>query len=147
MSLVLALGNRIKDKTYLRSISDTIDALRDDNTLASWTRRTAPGFLPFSSLMPMVNPDPHMREARTVADSLIAKIPGWSATLPPARDIYGDPVLVPSGLVSRQQHPDKILSVNRELDESLAATGWYLSPPSPRGENTGGVDLNGHRAC
>ncbi len=100
-----------------------------------------PGFLPFSTFMPMVNPDPHMREIRSFADSLIARIPGWSSTLPPARDIYGDPVLVPSGLTSRQQHPKGILSVNRELDEMRATSGFYLSPPAARSENTGGVDL------
>jgi hypothetical protein len=140
-SAVLALMHRFNDKMYLKSIGDFIAALKDDNTIESWTKRTAPGFLPFSTLMPTVNPDPHMREVRTVADSLIARIPGWSSTLPPARDIYGDPVMVPSGLVSHQQHPAGILAVNRELDEMRAATGWYLSPPAARGENTGGVDL------
>lgn len=140
-SIVLALSHRFNDKMYLKSIGDFIAALKDDDTIASWTKRTAPGVLPFSTLMPMVNPDPHMREVRTVADSLIARIPGWSSSLPPARDIYGDPVLVPSGLTSHQQHPKGILSVNRELDEMRATSGWYLSPPAARGENTGGVDL------
>lgn len=141
MSIVLASMHRLNDKMYLKSIGDFIAALKDDDTIASWTKRTAPGVLPFSTLMPMVNPDPHMREVRSVADSLIAKIPGWSSSLPPARDIYGDPVLVPSGLTSHQQHPKGILSVNRELDEMRATSGWYLSPPAARGENTGGVDL------
>lgn len=141
MSIVLAMGHRFNDKMYLKSIGDFIAALKDDDTIESWARRTAPGVLPFSTLMPMVNRDPQMREVRTVADSLIAKIPGWSSTLPPARDIYGDPVLVPSGLTSHQQHPKGILSVNRELDEMRATSGWYLSPPAARGENTGGVDL------
>src|SRR6185437_4419808 len=140
-SIVLAMMHRFNDKMYLKSIGDFIAALKDDNTIESWTRRTVPGLLPFSSLMPQFNSDSNMREVRTVADSLIAKIPGWSDTLPPARDIYGDPVMVPSGLVSHQQHPAGILSVNRELEEMHAATGWYLSPPAARGENTGGVDL------
>lgn len=137
MSIVLAMGYRFNDKMYLKSIGDFIAALKDDDSVESWTRRTAPGILPFSTFMPMVNPDQHMREIRSFADSLIARIPGWSSTLPPVRDIYGDPVLVPSGLTSHQQHPKGILSVNRELDEMWATSGWYLTPPAARSENTG----------
>jgi hypothetical protein len=140
-SIMFALMHRFNDKMYLRSVGDFINAMRDDNTIESWARRTAPGFLPWSTLFPMVNPDPYMREVRSVTDSLIAKVPGWSSTLPPARDIYGDAVTVPLGLISHQQHPDKILLVNRALDDTLAVTGHYLTPPAARGANRGGVDL------
>jgi hypothetical protein len=137
-SVVLSIAHRLKDKTYLKSIADAIDAMRDDNTMASWTKRTAPGFVPFSSLMPMVNPDQYMRETRTVLDSLAAKVPGLSSTLPPARDVFGDVVSPASGLISAQTKADP---VTRALDESFAATGHYLTPPAARSEATGGVDL------
>ncbi|GAB1717047.1 MAG: hypothetical protein NTAFB05_20890 [Nitrobacter sp.] len=137
-SVVLSIAHRLKDKTYLKSIADAIDAMRDDNTMASWTKRTAPGFVPFSSLMPMVNPDQYMRETRTVLDSLAAKVPGLSSTLPPARDVFGDVVSPASGIISAQTKADP---VTRALDESFAATGHYLTPPAARSEATGGVDL------
>lgn len=137
-SVVLSIAHRLKDKTYLKSIADAIDAMRDDNTMASWTKRTAPGFVPFSSLMPMVNPDQYMRETRTVLDSLAAKVPGLSSTLPPARDVFGDVVSPTSGLISAQTKADP---VTRALDESFAATGHYLTPPAAKSEATGGVDL------
>ncbi|MBN9042616.1 MAG: hypothetical protein BGP05_13435 [Rhizobiales bacterium 62-47] len=138
MSLMMAVMNRLKDKTYLKNIGDAINAMRDDNTLESWARRMAPGFLPWSSLMSSINPDPVMHEVRSMADALIAKIPGWSSSLPPARDVFGDPVRVQHGLISRQQHPSALTT---SLDESFAITGHYLRPPAPRSESTGGVDL------
>jgi hypothetical protein len=138
MSLVLSIANRIKDKTYLKSIADAIDAMRDDNTMESWTKRTAPGFLPFSSLLAQVNRDPYMRETRTTLDSVAARIPGLSSTLPPARDVFGDVVQLPSGIGTKQTMADP---VTRALDESFAATGHYLTPPAAKSEATGGVDL------
>jgi hypothetical protein len=138
MSLVLAIANRLKDKTYLKSIADVIDATRDDHTMESWTKRTAPGFMPFSSLLAQVNPDPYLRETRTVLDSLAAKVPGLSSSLPPARDAFGDVVTPASSLVSTQTHVDPL---GQALDESLAATGHYVTPPAAKSEATGGVDL------
>lgn len=138
MSIVLSLSHIIRDKTYLRGISDAVQAFTDDRKLSAFPRRFAPGFLPFSSLMSSVNPDPVMHEVRSVTEALMAKVPGLSATLPPQRDFLGDVVLAPTGFASAQQNSGPLM---RELDQMFAVTGTYLSPPAARGASTGGVDL------
>ncbi|MCA1397225.1 hypothetical protein [Bradyrhizobium sp. BRP56] len=134
-SVVLALANRLKDKSYLKSVGDFIAAMNDDDKIASLARRTAPGLLPFSSFMPMVNPDPVVHEVRTVTDALMAKVPGWSSKLPPQRDLFGDVVLAPQGLTVSQRNAGALADA---LGESFQYTGRYFDPPAPKKD---GVDL------
>ncbi|MVT66871.1 hypothetical protein GPL21_17365 [Bradyrhizobium pachyrhizi] len=134
-SVVLALANRLKDKSYLKSVGDFIAAMNDDDKIASLARRTTPGLLPFSSFMPMVNPDPVVHEVRTVTDALMAKVPGWSSKLPPQRDLFGDVVLAPQGLTVSQRNAGPLADA---LGESFQYTGRYFDPPAPKKD---GVDL------
>lgn len=134
-SVTLALANRVKDRSYLRSVGDFIAAMNDDDKIASLARRTAPGLLPFSSLMPMVNPDPMVHEVRTITDALMAKVPGWSSKLPPQRDLFGDVVLAPQGLTVSQRNAGPLADA---LGESFQYTGRYFDPPAPKKED---VDL------
>jgi hypothetical protein len=138
MSVVLALAHIVRDKTYLRGISDAVQAFTDDRKLSTFPQRFAPGFLPFSSLLSSVNPDPVLHEVRDVADAMLAKIPGFSATLPPQRDFLGEIALAPNGFTSAQKNTGPL---SRELDQMFAVTGTYISAPAARGASTGGVDL------
>lgn len=138
MSVVLALAHIVRDKTYLRGMSDAVQAFTDDRKLSTFPQRFAPGFLPFSSLLSSVNPDPVLHEVRGVADAMLAKIPGFSTTLPPQRDFLGEIALAPNGFTSTQKNTGPL---SRELDQMFAVTGTYISAPAARGASTGGVDL------
>lgn len=138
MSVTLALAHMVKDKTYLRGISDAVQAFTDDRKLAAFPQRFMPGFLPFSSLMSSINPDPVLHETRSAVDAMMAKVPGLSATLPPQRDFLGEIALAPTGFTSAQKNTGPL---SRELDQMFAVTGTYISPPAARGASTGGVDL------
>lgn len=138
MSVTLALSHMVKDKTYLKNLSDALTAFTDDKKMEAFPKRVAPGFLPMSSLMSSINPDPVMHEARGVVDSWMAKIPGLSATLPVSRDFLGDPIQVPTGFVSAQRNSGPLMET---LDQMFAQTGQFLEPPAARSAATGGVDL------
>lgn len=138
MSLTLALSHAVKDKTYLKNLSDGLQAFTDDKKMEAWPKRFAPGFLPFSSLMSSVNPDPVQHEIRGVLDAFMAKTPGLSDNLPPQRDIFGDKVIAPTGFTSSQKNAGPL---SQTLDQMFATTGSFLNAPAPKSAATGGVDL------
>lgn len=138
MAITLALSHMVKDKTYLRGLSDAVQAFTDDRKLAAFPQRFVPGFLPFSSLMSSINPDPVLHETRGTVDAMMAKVPGLSATLAPQRDFLGEIVLAPTGFTSAQKNTGPL---SRELDQMFAVSGTYLSAPAAKGAFSGGVDL------
>ena len=88
-----AITQNILDESFMRGPASLIQAIEDpgrygqqyiDNMLAS--------FVPFSVGMAQMAraADPYSRQARTVMDSIKAKVPGLSETLYPRRDIWGE---------------------------------------------------------
>lgn len=139
MSIVLAFSHQLKSKTYLQNIAQVLDGLTDDNKMQSLPQRLAPGMLPLSTLLQGVTQieDPVQHEIHGVFDALKARTPGMSDSVPPHRDAFGDKVMNPGKFYSANKNPDPLA---RALDESNAATGGYLQPPSPRVGN-GFIDL------
>lgn len=126
---VMALSNQFKNKTYLMNIGQFIGAVTDPDRTESWVRNFTSGFLPYSALLRYANPDPYMREVRSVADAFMAKVPGLSPDLPPRRDIFGDPVAPPASYVQNRELAGPLAVA---LDDMYATTGTYFSNPAPR---------------
>jgi hypothetical protein len=126
---LLGLSHQLRDKTFLKNLSDFMAALTDDNRMKSLPQRTAPGFIPWSTLFRNVNPDPYLREVHTFVDSIKATLPGYSSEVPKRYDVFGDPVTIPGRFVNEQKNAGPLA---RALDESYAMTGNVLLPPNPR---------------
>lgn len=135
---VLAIVNNLRDKTYLQSINGVIDALNDpDRNAAKWAGQLGEAMIPFSSaLRNYANPDPYMREARTLLDHMLDRMPGFSENLPPQRDPFGYPVKVRTGLVF-QDNADDI--VDAEQIRMFQEKGVGLAVP--QAYTMDGVDL------
>ena len=133
----LGLMQSMASKTYLRNLGQAIDAILspDEDKSERFAGRTAAGFLPFSSGLRFINPDPYLREARSFVDQIKATVPGFSESLPPRRDIWGDPLTVNKGFWSLG---DRDL-VDREIVRLADEAAVTLGPPSPNVQ--GGVDL------
>ncbi|MFT8242416.1 hypothetical protein [Roseomonas sp. BN140053] len=118
MGYVVAVAQNLFNKTYLKGISDLFSLVSDP--LSSSTNpgerigrqfaNTAASLVPFSGLQRGIARavDPVQRETRPEGDSewsmlqravnqVKAQTPGMSATLPPVRDLMGNPVQVPVG--------------------------------------------------
>jgi len=100
-SLVHAIAQNILDESFMKGPADLIQAIEDpgrygEQYLAQW----ATSLVPFSVGMAQLDRamDPYTREARTVLDSVRAKIPGASENLMPRRDIWGEPIANRSAL-------------------------------------------------
>ncbi len=88
----------------------------------------AANFVPFASGLRFVNPDPLMRETRSVVDKIMATVPGLSDRLPAQRDIFGDPLTVHKGLWVQGAGGLVDAEVRRMVDE---AGMMPFGPPNP----------------
>lgn len=137
MAAVMAVMNNLKDKTYLQSVSAALDAITDpDKSATRWVGQVGESLIPFSSALRNTNPDPYMREARTLMDHLIDRMPGFSQTLPPRRDPFGYPVKVQTGLVFRDNADD---IVDAEQIRMIQETGLGIAIPTNYSRE--GIDL------
>lgn len=136
MALSLALGKNFSDKTFLQNLHQALEAMSDtsgdkgERYLASIAGNT----IPLSSALRGVNPDPHLREARSFIDMTLKNVPGYSQTLPPSRDAFGEPIARTIGL-STSSESDIVEAENMRL---LLETGTGVFKPDPKFE---GVDL------
>lgn len=100
------------NKTYLRGLSDTMEAINDPGRYGkNFVKNFAGSLVPFTSLMATVSReiDPVMRESRagreawlpalqTVMNSMKARVPGYSQDLPPRRNLWGEPIVLQGGV-------------------------------------------------
>lgn len=104
-TLALALAKNFSDKTFLQNIHQAVEAMGDETgdkgekLLANIAGNT----IPLSSAMRGVSPDPYLREARSFIDEMLKNVPGYSETLPPSRDVFGDPIQRRIGLTSNSE--------------------------------------------
>ena len=120
VALSVAVAKNITSKTWLKGLSETVNAVSDpDRYSAKMIRNLAGTAIPFTSLVAQVERtvDPTLREARTVLDHVRSRIPGLSETLPPRRNLFGEPIVLGGGL-----GPDLVspLYVSRAREEPVS---------------------------
>lgn len=135
-AMVTSLLKSMTDKLYLRNLSTLIEAISDpDATMWKVAGSYAGNYVPYASMLRLVNPDPYMREARTFIDQAKRGIPGFSESVPARRDAFGEPVTVHKGIWLT----DNGSIVDHEVTRMASEQGLSLGPPTPHA--TGGVDL------
>lgn len=135
-AVVLALARNFSDRTFLRNADSLLRAASEPETqLGKFGGQIAGNALPLSSLLRGMNPDPYLRDARGFLDSMLKGLPGYSETLPPRRDSFGEPIWSRIGL-STTEDADR---VEAEHNRIILETGEGVRPPAPnRGH---GLDL------
>lgn len=135
-ALGIALAKQFTSKTYLQGASQMLDAMMspDDKKAEGFAGQTLSNLIPFSSALRQMNPDPYLREARSITDKLMATIPGLSDNLPARYDWVGNPIVTRKGLWSN----DTTQLVDRETQRLILENGRALSPPNPVNS---GIDL------
>ena len=90
-----AITQNILDESFMRGPADLIQAIEDPARYGeSYLKDQLSSFVPFSvGLAQMARAaDPYSRQARSVMDTIKAKVPFESQTLLPRRDIWGDEI-------------------------------------------------------
>ena len=113
---VLAIADNLASKTYMSGVTEFIAAIDSRNPtsdLSKYAARQAGGLVPYSSLLRNVaqTADPIYRDTKvqggdsryadyfyTLRNSMAAGIPGLSSSLPPRRDMWGEPATRASGV-------------------------------------------------
>jgi hypothetical protein len=136
MALALALGKNFSDRTFTQSLHQALEALTDEkgDKGEKYLASIAGNTIPLSSALRGINPDPHLREARSFIEMTLKNVPGYSQTLPPSRDAFGEPIARTIGL-STTGEADIVEAENMRL---LVETGTGVFKPDPKFE---GVDL------
>ena len=105
-ALAASISTQLTDKTFMSGFSNLISTLNDPTRYANSTAQSL-----VASLVPrvlsqvekvgipgLIEADPVMRATRGYIDEIKAQIPGWSRTLPPRRNVYGQAVTLNGAL-------------------------------------------------
>ncbi|RWP84730.1 MAG: hypothetical protein EOR11_19920 [Mesorhizobium sp.] len=135
-ALTIAMAKQFTDKTYLQGINQMMQAMTDPDRSANRVAgQMAANFVPYSAAMRQLNPDPLLHDARSMADKVLATIPGLSDKVPLRYDPFGQPVQRP-GLWTNDD--GQVLSA--EVQRLAIETGHTIETP---GATPNGVDLRG----
>lgn len=150
---VMSVANNLTSKTYLQGISDVARALTGGTNGASVLRSKVASFVPNILARSAGADDPYMREVRTTMDAIKRRIPGYSETLAPRRDLLGSPMTPPAGLLpftdptqtgpmqsfARMASPVNVgVRTSDAVANEMAALKHGFSPPARK---MNGIDL------
>jgi hypothetical protein len=132
------LSNAFVSETYFTSIVNFMSAAgsSDPNAWDKFIRNEGAAMVP--NVLNSFNPDPYVREIRSVVDAELAKTPGFSEQLPPRFNVLGEPVLKPPGIMNRMLPFVMSGKGNGALEAAMLRLGQAMPMPA---ENKDGVDL------
>jgi hypothetical protein len=126
--LVMSFANNLGDKTFLRGITDFMQAYSDPARYGkSWVEGLAGTLVPSGAAQIAYAADPFQREANTVLDAIKARVPGMRQDLATRVDIAGEPIETSAPNPLRPS-PEK----RDVLAETMLRLGVYKSRPSHR---------------
>lgn len=105
IGFMAAVSSNLASKTYLAGITNAMEAWTSgsETKMRDYFRNQVGSYVPNALNQP--NPDDNMREVRGYVDSLLARLPGYSTTLPARRNLFGEPVLKAPGELNRAFNP------------------------------------------
>jgi hypothetical protein len=149
-AIATAVAKNITSKSYLTGIQQVMEALDNPDRKMDRFIQTRVGSLVVPAIVAQATPigDPYMREARSIMDAVTRRLPGESGYLDPKRNIIGEPIERPEGLMESgidEAFSPISISKNKQdkvMDE-LSSLGYGFSMP-PVVEK-GGINLADYR--
>lgn len=94
-----SISKNLTSKTWLRGVSELIEAVEDPDRYGErYIQGLAGTLVPTGVAHYARTKDPVLRQTETVLDKLKSRTPGYSHTLPPRLNVWGDPILLTGGL-------------------------------------------------
>lgn len=93
--LAIGIANNVTNKTYFTGLMRLTEVLSDpagaaEKTARSYAGSVVPNFM--AALVPSLGGDDYLREMRTMTDAMLRKVPGFSDSVAPRRNLLGEPV-------------------------------------------------------
>ena len=99
----LSFTNNMASKSYLKGLSETLEVMMSDDP-EEWGRyfrwQLGSRVVPFSSALRTLNPDNEAKELRSVADGILANIPGLSQNVEAKRNVLGEKIEIGNPFIS-----------------------------------------------
>ena len=135
-ALVVSAAKNVTNKTFLRGLSEIFNVLQDPDRYGKrWLQALAGTVIPAGVSQVARIMDPTLRDARTIVDKIKSRIPGYSETLPPRRNIWGEPIVLSGGL-----GPDIISPVYTSTDKRDPVSDEILRLRLPLGMPPRSID-------
>ena len=98
-AMALSVSNNMLSKTYLTGLADTLEAIQSPTQDAAKALLKLTGtIVPTGAAQVARTMDPTLREVNSITDSIIARVPGYSSTLPARLNLWAEPVTLRGGL-------------------------------------------------
>ncbi|HKS07371.1 MAG TPA: hypothetical protein VJR92_13780 [Gemmatimonadaceae bacterium] len=135
---VVALAQNIATPGYFENVGDFLNAFDggDDVSFTKYMQRQTANFIP--KLANAFNDDPYVREVQSLTDALANRLPGFSETLDPRYNVFGEPVL--NGGIGNRSALLATKSAKESVEDQLATLGKGFTPFSKTIE--GQIDLS-----
>lgn len=135
-AMLMPIAKNLVNKTYLKGLSDVLDAIESpDSKGEKFAQARLSSEVPYSGLLGQVNQDETLRDTRTFMDGVLQRLPGYSSKLPPKRNLFGEPIVVPNRINPFTESD----SVSDPVRNELANLRYAFSGP---GKNYRGIDLS-----
>jgi hypothetical protein len=142
--MTLSLVNNLASKSYLKGLIDTLSVVgsSDEKKIHRWLQQRAGSYVP--AVLAAASPDREMKDARSVLDAALTKIPGYSSTVEAQRDLFGQKRMMPGGFPFSAFNPFPVSTEKKDpVRDELArlamspAQAQWSTPP----RHIGNIDL------
>lgn len=140
-AMVAALSRNIASKTFMQGITEFLTAATsgDPKSIELWWRNYTGSYVP--NLANQINPDDVYREVNSMWDEAKSRIPGFSTTLEPRRNLLGQTIMPAPGYLNNTFNPftwSPSHPAEQPISEELIRLGRAFAMPGTR---FNGVDL------
>ena len=98
-AMALSVSNNMLSKTYLTGLADVLEAMQSPTEDAAQALRRLGGTIIPSGVAQVARyMDPTLREVNSITDAIIARVPGWSSSLPAKMNLWAEPIRLQGGL-------------------------------------------------
>lgn len=125
------IARSLTNKSFMQGMADALDAASNSTAgkVMRFARAEAGSFVP--NVINQVNPDHTLREVRGMMDEIKSRVPGFSTTLEPRRNILGEPIMKPPGEFNDALNPFTFMGPvsNSSVQEQLVQLGKGMAMP------------------
>ena len=111
---ISSIGNNLLSKTWLRGVSDAVQAINDPQRYGErWINNFAGTAIPSGVAQMARTQDPYLREVESIMDQIKSRVPGQRETLTPKLNLWGEPIKLTGGI-----GPDILSPVYTSFDKN-----------------------------
>lgn len=149
MATTLAIAQDITSKTYLQGLSTFFETLANPKTEGEAQLRSLAGSLVPAGVAAVDRvTDPYQRSVYSIMDAIKSRTPGASESLPPRRNVWGDPIEHASGMGKAYDLLSPFATrqpADSPIDKEILRLGANVNLPAGRTDFGQGATVDLHK--